>query len=107
MRFKVVVDEQVFAVEVPDALLPEAGEFHARLDRDMDAGWRMGREFVDRPDRLQRCQIVADRLLTSLTQGNEATAMLMAAYIALRVPGAIGVDIDATGEMQNTEILFA
>ncbi len=67
----------------------------------------MSREFVERPDRLQRCQIVADRLLTSLTQGNEATAMLMAGYIALRMPGAIGVDIDATGEMQNTELLFA
>jgi len=106
MRFKVVVADQVYAVEVPEELLEEAGEFHARLDGDMDRGWQMSREFVERPDRLQRCQIVADRLLTSLTQGNDATAMLMAAYIALRVPGAIGVDIDATGEMQNTELLF-
>ncbi len=107
MRFKVVVGDQVFAVEVPDELLQEAGGFHARLDTDMDRGWQMSREFVERPNRLQRCQIVADRLLTSLTQGNDATAMLMAAYIAQRVPGAIGVDIDATGEMQNTELLFA
>lgn len=107
MRFKVVVADQVYAVEVPEELLEEAGEFHARLDGDMDRGWQMSREFVQRPDRLQRCQIVADRLLTSLTQGNDATAMLMAAYIALRVPGAIGVDIDATGEMQNTELLFS
>lgn len=106
MRFKVVVGEQVYAVEVPGDLLGEAGEFHARLDRDMDRGWQMSREFVDRPDRLQRCQIVADRLLTSLVQGNEATAMLMASYIALRMPGAVGVDIDAAGEMQNTEVLF-
>ena len=106
MRFKVVVADQVYAVEVPEELLGESGEFHALLDRDMDRGWQMSREFVERPDRLQRCQIVADRLLTSLTQGNDATAMLMAAYIALRVPGAIGVDIDATGEMKNTELLF-
>jgi hypothetical protein len=107
MRFKVVVADQVYAVEVPEDLLGDAGEFHARLDRDMDRGWQMSREFVERPDRLQRCQIVADRLLTGLTQGNEATAMLMAAYIALKMPGAIGVDVDATGEMQNTEVLFA
>jgi hypothetical protein len=106
MRFKVVVGDQLYAVEVPEELLREAGEFHARLDRDMDRGWQMSREFVERPDKLQRCQIVADRLLTSLTQGNQATAMLMAAYIALRVPGAIGVDIDAAGEMQNTELIF-
>lgn len=106
MRFKVVVGEQVYAVEVPEDLLREAGDFHARLDRDMDRGWQMSREFVAQPDRLQRCQIVADKLLTGIMQGNESTAMLMAGYIALRMPGAVGVDIDASGEMQNTELLY-
>ena len=107
MRFRVVIGEQVYAIEVPEELLGESAEFHARLDRDMDRGWQMSREFVARPDRLQRCQIVADKLLTSITQGNQATAMLMAAYIALRMPGAVGVDIDDAGEMQNTELLYA
>ena len=107
MRFKAVVGEQVYAIEVPEELLRESAEAHARLDRDMDRGWQMSREFVARPDRLQRCQIVADKLLTSLSQGNQATAMLMAAYIALRMPGATGVDIDTEGEMQNTELLYA
>jgi hypothetical protein len=107
MRFKVIVGEQVYSVEVPEHLLHEAAEFHAKLDRDMDRGWQMSRQFVDRPDPLQRCQIVADKLLTSIIHNNEATAMLMAGYIALRMPGAIGVDIDASGEMQNTELLYA
>jgi len=106
MRFKVIVGEQVYAVEVPEELLREAGDFHARLDHDMDRGWQMSREFVARPDPLQRCQIVADKLLTSIMQDNQATAMLMAGYIALRMPGAVGVDIDASGEMQNTELLY-
>lgn len=106
MRFKVIVGEQVYAVEVPEDLLREAADSHARLDRDMDRGWQMSREFVARPDRLQRCQIVADKLLTGIMQGNESTAMLMAGYIALRMPGAVGVDIDASGEMQNTELLY-
>jgi hypothetical protein len=107
MRFKVIVGEQVYAVEVPQELLGEAREFHEKLDRDMDRGWQMSREFVAHPDRLQRCQIVADRLLTSLMHGNQPTAMLMAAYIALRMPGATGVNVDAEGEMQNTEVLYA
>jgi hypothetical protein len=106
MRFKVIVGDQVYAVEVPEDLLREAGDIHAKLDRDMDRGWQMSREFVARPDRLQRCQIVADKLLTGIMQGNESTAMLMAGYIALRTPGAVGVDIDASGEMQNTEMLY-
>lgn len=107
MRFKVVIGEQVYAVEVPDELLQEAAEFHAALDRDMDRGWQMSRQFAERPDPMQRCQIVADRLLTSIMQNNQATAMLMAGYIALRMPGAIGVDIDTSGEMQNTRLLYA
>ena len=107
MRFKVVIDDQVYAVELPEELLGEAAEFHARMDRDMDRGWQMSREFVERPDPLQRCQIVADKLLTSIVNGNDATAMLMAGYIALRMPGAIGVDIDTCGEMQNTQLLYA
>jgi hypothetical protein len=107
MRFKVVIDEQVYAIEVPDDLLQEAAEFHARLDRDMDRGWQMSRQFVERPDPMQRCQIVADKLLTSIMQNNQATAMLMAGYIALRMPGTIGVDIDTAGEMHNTQLLYA
>jgi len=107
MRFKVIVGEQVYSVEVPEHLLREAAEFHAQLDRDMDRGWQMSRQFVERPDRLQRCQIVADKLLTSIMDRNHATAMLMAGYIALHMPDAIGVDIDASGEMQNTELLYA
>jgi hypothetical protein len=107
MQFRAVIGEQVYAIEVPEDLLRESAEFHAKLDRDMDRGWQMSREFVARPDRLQRCQIVADKLLTSIMNGNQATAMLMAGYIALRMPGAVGVDIDASGEMQNTELLYA
>jgi hypothetical protein len=107
MRLRVVIGEQVYAVELPEELLQEATEFHAKLDRDMDRGWQMSRQFVERPDQLQRCQIVADKLLTSIMNGNQATAMLMAGYIALRAPGVVGVDIDASGEMQNTELLYA
>ena len=107
MRFKVIIGDQVYAVEIPDTLLREAEEFHAKLDRDMDRGWQMSRNFVAQPDRLQRCQIVADKLLTSIMQDNQATAMLMAGYIALRMPGAVGVNSDVDGEMHNTELLYA
>jgi hypothetical protein len=107
MRFKVIVGDQVYAVELPEGLLEGSREFHDKLDADMDRGWQMSREFVARPDRLQRCQIAADRLLTGLMQQNEATVMLMASYIALRMPGVVGVNIDTEGEMQNTELLYA
>ncbi len=107
MRFKVIVGDEVFAVEVSADRLQDGAEFFATMDRDMDRGRQMSRDFVEHPDALQRCQIVADKLLTGIQNGNEATAMLMATYIVTRMPGAVGVDIDTTGEMQGTEVLYA
>ncbi|MHB1587052.1 MAG: hypothetical protein ACYCRH_07505 [Acidiferrobacteraceae bacterium] len=106
MRLNVFIDDASYALEVPDDLMATAPSFIAKIDRDLDRGWQMSRDYVDHPDTLQRCQIVADRLLTSMTNGNQSTALLMAAYILTRAPGATGVNIDTEGEIQNTEILF-
>ncbi len=107
MRFKVIIGDDVYAVEVPAHVLEDGAAFFAKLDRDMDQGWQMSREYVERPDQTQRCQIAADRLLTSVMNNNEATATMMAAYIVTRTPGVIGVDVDTTGETQNTKLLYA
>ena len=64
------------------------------------------RDYVERPDQVERCQIVADKLLTNIVNQNETAAMLMAAYIIKRMPGVAGVDVDTTGEIQNTELLY-
>jgi hypothetical protein len=107
MILKAIIDDQEYSLNVPDQLLTEGEEVFAKLDADMDQGWQMSREWVTHPDPVQRCQIVADKLLTSIMQDNQATAMLMAGYIALRMPGAVGVNIDVDGEMHNTELLYA
>ena len=107
MRFKVIVGDALYAVHIPAEVLADGAAFFAKLDRDMDRGWQMSREYVARPDQMQRCQIAADRLLTSIDNGNQATATMMAAYIVTRVPGAIGVEIDTAGETQNTTLLYA
>lgn len=106
MRFKVIVGEETFAVEVPDDMLQDGADFFVKMDRDMDQGWQMSRDYVECPDQLERCQIVADKLLTNIVNQNETAAMLMAAYIIKRMPGVAGVDVDTTGEIQNTELLY-
>lgn len=106
MRLNVFVEEESYPLEIPDRLLDEASDFFAKMDRDMDQGWQMSRDYVDRPDQTQRCQIVADRLLTALVNGNGQTAILMAAYILKRMPGITGVQIDSEGDMTNTEMVF-
>jgi hypothetical protein len=101
MILKAIIDEQVYTLNVPDPVIERGEEFFSQLDRDMDQGWQMSREWVDAPNRLQRCQIVADKLLTALEKENEKLGMLMAGYILTRLPGVESVELDVQGEIQN------
>ncbi len=102
MILKVVVDEKTIPIEVPDYMLIEAEEFFNKMDLDMDSGWQMSREWVDSPNNVQRCQIAADKILTSLHSENEKIATLMAAYILKKLPNVSSVDIDTEGDMTQT-----
>ena len=102
MLLQVHVADQQFPIEVPEDVLEQADDFFAKLDKDMDAGWQMSREWVSSPNTLQRCQIVADRLLTALHNGNASMIRLASAYIIRRMEGVRAVNIDATGDMMQT-----
>lgn len=102
----VTLHEKTYAVKVPDEMLAEAEEFFQKMDRDMDRGWQMSRDFIENPDRTQRAQIVAHRLMLAMSAGKEPTILLMAGYILKRLPGVTGVVVDTDGEMLNTEIVF-
>jgi len=101
MILKAIIDDQVYELNVPAALIEEARPFFEQMDRDMDQGWQMSREWVPNPDRLQRCQIVADKLLTALENENGRLGRLMAAYILRALPGVESVELDIQGEIQN------
>ena len=105
MILHVTVDDRPCPVQVPDAMLAEAAGVFAKMDADMDRGWQMSRVWVDRPDRMQRCQIVADRLLTALETRNRELAAMMAAYILARQPDIRRIDIAADGDMTHTRIV--
>ena len=107
MLLNVIADDQTLDLNVPPHLLTEARDFFDRMDVDMDAGWQMGRQWVERPDRHQRCQIAADKLLTALENQNRKLAVMMAAYILSRLENVSGVDIDTSGEMIGTEFMLA
>jgi hypothetical protein len=105
MILNVVVEEQVYPVNVPDSLIHEAGDFFAKMDVDMDRGWQMSRDWVDNPTLEQRCQIVGDKMLTAMHQDNKKMMLLLSAYILARVPGVTGIRIDTNGEMLETELV--
>jgi hypothetical protein len=106
MKLRVFVDERSRLLDVPDELIREAEDFFARMDQDMARGWRMGPEFVETPDKINRCQIAANKLLVALSTENQRVLLLMAGYILSRLPGVTGVRIDTDGEMLNTEFLY-
>ncbi len=102
MILKAIIDEKTIPIEVPDYMLVEAEEFFNKMDLDMDNGWQMSRTWVDNPDNVERCQIAADRILTSVHSNNEKMATLMAAYILKKLPNVSSVDIDTEGDITQT-----
>ena len=102
MILKLVVGEQTYAVDVTDTRLVEAEDFFQKIDRDMDRGWQMSRQWVDHPDTVQRCQILADKALTALHKRNRQMVELAAAYILKRLPGVTCADIATDGDMTQT-----
>ena len=103
MILKAIIDDQELSLDVPDRILKEGQDFYAKLDADMDRGWQMSREWVPHPSPVERCQIVADKLLTALEKENERLGILMAGYILSRMPGVESVELDTHGEIQNTQ----
>ena len=103
MQLDVEIDDKSYPLNVPEALLLEAVEFFDKMDSDMNCGWQMSRWWVPDPDQTQRCQIVADKLLTALQQQNEEFALLMAAYILHHKPDTCRIRLNTEGEIQGNE----
>jgi hypothetical protein len=106
MKLNIIVDGRTNAFEVPDEILLEAKDFFAKLDADMDKGYQMSRDWVEKPDAEQRCQIAANKILTAIETDNEKMLMLMAAYILHTLPGVKSVNIDVTGDMNETDLIM-
>lgn len=104
MILNIVLEDRPIAISVADEMLSDAQDFYAKMDRDMDQGWQMSRDWVEHPSLMERCQIAADKLHTALNTRNETLVMLMAGYILSRMPQVRSVTINTDGEMQETMI---
>jgi len=107
MILKVTIDEKTFPLELEADMISTAQSMFEKMDADMDQGWQMSRSWVEAPNDTQRCQIVADKMLTAIQQEKTATVGLMAAYIMNKIPGVQAVDIDTSGDMNLTELIVA
>ena len=106
MILKITISEKVYPVEVPEFLLDEAGDFFQKINRDMDNGYQMSRQWVDKPTVKQRCQIIADRILTAMHKKNQAMVGLGSAYILKHMPNVSHVHINTSGDINQTVFQF-
>ena len=104
MKLNVYVADNMIPIEVPGDMLDDAEQIYKKMDSDMDKGWQMYRDWVDELTQQQRCQIVADKILTALENENQPSAMLMAGYIMTRMPGILNVHISTDGDITQTQL---
>ena len=105
MQLDVYIGNSVHHVEISPERLEHAEDLFATMDRDMDAGWKMGPEFIESPNRVQRGQIAASKLLVAIENGNASMTQAMAGYIVSRLPEVRSINIDVNGEPLNTEMI--
>lgn len=101
-KLELVVEGNSIALDVPEDIVESAEEFFQSLDADLDQGWQMGRAWVEDPDAQQRCQIVAERLVKALNSENVKLSVLLAGYIARTLPELTRIEVDMTGELQDS-----
>jgi len=92
MKLNIIVDGRTNVFEVPDHLLVEAKDFFDKLNAY--------------PTPEQRCQIAGDKILTAIDTDNEKMLMLMAAYILHTMPGIKSINIDVSGDMNETDLIM-
>ncbi|NIP72428.1 MAG: hypothetical protein GWO16_05090 [Gammaproteobacteria bacterium] len=106
MTLNVYIDDQLLAIDIPPEVLEHGEDFFAKMDRDMDLGWKIGPTYVEDPDQTMRVQIAADKMVTAMDTDNRTLLSLMAGYIVTRIPDVKAVRI-ADGDPLATEIITA
>ena len=99
MTLKVIIEDESYTLPVEDEFLIKAASLFDKMDADMDKGWQMAREWVEKPNSQQKLTIVADKLLTAIENDEKNTAMMMVGYIRSRAPSVSRIEMDVTGEM--------
>jgi hypothetical protein len=106
MILNVVIDDQMLELNIPEDFIAKAQDFFAGMDADMDAGWQVDREWVEKPDRLLRAQVAANKLLTALENDDHRLGRLMAGYIVDRMPSVERVELNPAGETRDQRIVL-
>ena len=103
MKLNIIIDDHSMDLEIGDDYLKASSDSFSNLDRSMDKGIQLGREWISQPNQEQRCQLAADKLLAAIDSNNEALALLSGGYIISQRPDTQGVKIDTNGEPNQSQ----
>jgi hypothetical protein len=101
-ELNIILGENEYPLKIKEKIVEEAQTFFNQMDSDMNKGWQMSKSWVEKPSHYQKCQIAADRLFTSIHLNKKETAIMMAAYILNQMPTVKVIDIDISGNMEET-----
>lgn len=105
MQFNITIDQQLYTLDIPEAVIEEARTFIADMDRDFDGGLQLGRYWVDKPTADQRCQVAANKIVNALHQENVRMFYMMAAYILHNFPQLKMITVDSNYEIDDIDIV--
>jgi len=105
VQLKILLEGNIYSITLTNNVIEDGESFYTKMDQDMDKGWMMSREWVEKPDQLQRCQIAADKIADSIHTENETLTHLMAGYILTRMKNVQEVHINTDGDMMETEFI--
>ena len=101
-ELNIILGENEYPLKIKEKIVEEAQSFFNQMDIDMNKGWQRSKSWVEKPSQMQKCQIAADRLFTSIHLNKKETAIMMAAYIINQMPEVKVIDIDISGNMEET-----
>ncbi len=81
-------------------------QYLERMDQQMNEGIRLGVDWVEQPDLMQRAKFVAVHLVESLQHGNDALIAASCAYLAERLPELKQVRAKMLGAGFSAELVF-
>lgn len=76
------------------------------MDRKMDAGIRIGEDFIEHPDQEQRNQYIAANLLHAMKSDNESMSSAFCSYLATRIPSMTQLRYTEEGAEVIIEMVF-
>lgn len=85
--YVIVNDEPVLEFDRHKPVPGHQRQYLDNMDSQMDQGIKLGTDFIEKPNALQRSQFVANSLINHLFKDEYSVAIAMCTYLGKRMPG--------------------